>query len=90
MAYNIDKFKRLLRVWVFIIENEGTTISKASSTLGLNKTTLSNDLNVLERLGVVKRIEVKGPPRRNEVWLTEKGKKLVKHVLAIYNELLKP
>lgn len=77
----------MIKVWAFIIENEGSTIMNAATRLGLNRGTLSKDLDTLERLGFIKREIVRGPPKRVELKLTEKGRKLADHVLAIYREL---
>ena len=82
-----ESFVRLLDVWAFVVENEGTTISNIASKLGMNRGTLSKNLDALERLGVIKRVKVRGPPKRIEIHLTEKGKRVAKEVLAIHSVL---
>src|SRR6202012_3573662 len=57
-----------------IDENEGTTVSKAASLLGLKSTSLSRMLNQLETMGLIYRESNPGDKRSVKIYLTELGR----------------
>jgi DNA-binding MarR family transcriptional regulator len=57
-----------------IDEQEGTTVSKAASLLGLKSTSLSRMLNQLEDMGLIYRESNPGDKRSVKIYLTDLGK----------------
>jgi len=74
-----------------IDENEGTTVSKAASLLGLKSTSLSRMLNQLEKTGLIYRELNPGDKRSVKIYLTPLGKEkrhMARAVVKQFNNYL--
>ena len=74
-----------------IDENEGTTVSKAASLLGLKSTSLSRMLNQLEKTGLIYRELNPGDKRSVKIYLTALGKEkrhMARAVVKQFNNYL--
>jgi len=74
-----------------IDEQEGTTVSKAASLLGLKSTSLSRMLNQLEKTGLIYRVSNPGDKRSVKIYLTELGKEkrhLARGIVKQFNSYL--
>jgi DNA-binding MarR family transcriptional regulator len=74
-----------------IDENEGTTVSKAASLLGLKSTSLSRMLNQLEKTGLIYRELNPGDKRSVKIYLTTLGKEkrhMARAVVKQFNNYL--
>jgi DNA-binding MarR family transcriptional regulator len=74
-----------------IDEQEGTTVSKAASLLGLKSTSLSRMLKQLEKMGLIYRELNPGDKRSVKIYLTELGKEkrhMARAVVKQFNNYL--
>jgi DNA-binding MarR family transcriptional regulator len=74
-----------------IDEQEGTTVSKAASLLGLKSTSLSRMLKQLEKMGLIYRELNPGDKRSVKIYLTELGKEkrhMARGVVKQFNNYL--
>ena len=67
-----ESINRLLVILKLVVENPGLSITDIAEKLGLNKTSVSQSVDLLVRLGWVRK-QVGGMPRRAIVSPTEKG-----------------
>jgi DNA-binding MarR family transcriptional regulator len=74
-----------------IDEQEGTTVSKAASLLGLKSTSLSRMLKQLEKMGLIYRELNPGDKRSVKIYLTDLGKEkrhMARGVVKQFNNYL--
>lgn len=65
-----------LMSWIFISGNEGCIPSDIVRTIGFSKSTVSSQIQHLEKLGLIERVASDNDGRSVILNLTEKGKKL--------------
>lgn len=67
---------------------EGTLLTRMAKTLGMERTTLTRNLSLLERLGVVS-IEPGGDRRERRIAITKKGIELLEKALPLWQRAQK-
>jgi len=72
-----ETVNRILAILELIAENPGLNITEVARRLGLNRNTVQNNIEVLVKLGLVKK-RVTGMPRQAILEPTEKGLCVVK------------
>ena len=72
MAKLEETVNRLLAILEVIVENPGLNITQITERLGLNRNTVQNNIDVLVKLGLVRK-QVKGMPRQAYLEPTDKG-----------------
>ena len=78
-----------LEVISFICENEGESIKTIGSSLGLKKQTMTNHISELEKRGFIERRKNPNDARSLEIFLTEGGYNLRKHLEEVISEVEK-
>ena len=97
--YSLDVLERLeslgyegitysyLEVLSFICDNEGVSIKVIGNSLGLKKQTMTNHISELEKRGFIRRIPNANDLRSIEIYLSESGYNLKKHLVEVISKV---